>query len=101
MLPIFLGFPAVWWFLVLSGRYEMSAPFFASDDSSPWFARIFRYTALIVWSVFSLGLLLMMAWERIHGRNEPPAPGKRSSRTPASSTARTSSTRSRTRKRTG
>jgi hypothetical protein len=55
------GFPALWWYQIITGAYDMSAPFTkAGAHDNPWFRTILRWAVLVGWSGLAGVLLLVI-----------------------------------------
>jgi hypothetical protein len=64
----FVAFPFVWWYRLLSGQFDMSAPMDdVSSDTGPGVRQALRYGALTLLTAASLAVLFLLlgAWHRI------------------------------------
>jgi hypothetical protein len=57
----FVAFPFVWWYRLLTGRFDMSAPMEdVSSDTGPGVRQGLRYGALTLWTAASLVVLFFL-----------------------------------------
>jgi hypothetical protein len=57
----FLAFPFLWWYWLLTGQFDMSAPMDdVSSDTGPGFRQGLRYSALTLWTAVSLVVLFFL-----------------------------------------
>jgi hypothetical protein len=69
----FIAFPFWWWYAVLTGRFDMSAPMddpYVSDEDGPGTRQGLRYFGLTLWTLVSLALLFLILQKQVKDLRE-------------------------------